>query len=467
MSTKQTKTEIIRDAVERREELELPPTTNRKEFIEAMVAKGLLPKDQNIIAGCNILLRILRERGEAEAEASGYVKQENKRHHYITDEDVYIFYPPGRPPFSIEGDPVRQMKRSYSNPPEGLGYTINQVCQSFQIGRAEFVFIKSELGWTHDQDEFTREEHTTQTTEQLLEDREQRSRWKLAQAERERRMAELERLAAVGRDIEALREAYAAAPANVDYRTQRIFSADLERLVVLPLTDLHLGQDPDLDRQKIELCVRLVQRLPASGAAGCLIAVTGDLFHFDTFDRKTSRGTAQESTYATNHEAIAAGHAGLRTILAEVDKCFPSGKEIVFVRGNHDEMSMLHLEQCYPDAIVPGGAPLKAVKFGEALLLFGHGDQGRNKPENSIMYATQKFRADLGATRRTYLFGGHLHHEQTRDIVGVTVFQLPAVAASGAWSKQNCYASVPKLAAYLFDLGGRHLTTLYEEMQWE
>ena len=118
-----------------------------------------------------------------EEDAPSILSDIQHRSSHDEENDVYSFWPPGnRRPFQIAGSDLRQMKRQYSNPPMGEGLTINALCQAWGLPRDVFKFIARERGWTHDQDEFTSEEHAGQTTAELLRDREMRSRGELHRA---------------------------------------------------------------------------------------------------------------------------------------------------------------------------------------------------------------------------------------------------------------------------------------------
>lgn len=475
----ESKYQVVERCVLRWGEYDLPdPRENQMEFCRALIEEGHLPKNQNLRSAATMVRKALQDDNTTADEDSGPFDQEAKRHSYDRDHDMYRFWPPSKAAFKAPGAIVREMKRGYSNPPNGLGWTINQVCTHFKINRSKFEFMRAELGWTHDQDEFTREEHVDPeyTVEEMLEDREQRSRWTLDQLARKRGREELERKAALGVDFETQVACAREALANLDIQPLPppvVDSDDL--LTVYPMADYHFEKTEKGDHEKW----KGLETLIAAGRQGsrALVVVQGDFFHRDTMGGTTTRGTNLRMNGDVDPTpSLTRAYKGLlRTLTLAAQK--HSEVDVLILQGNHDEFATLHLQAAFSVLIDALGGPhvrllhrdwepIKTYQHGQALLAFDHGDSGRGKVENMLTKKLDDLRGQgvYDTTRRTFFFTGHLHHEIVRAIGKTKCFQLPAPTETDRYHEKSCYGAFREIVAYEFDPVKLHVGTRYQEI---
>lgn len=460
----QTKQETVNNLVKNWQGLGAPdPALDKYAFVRWAKEQGYLPGDQPLPSGARMVrdaLRLLDAEDDGgfaeEPPAGGIVIGEVRQQRYRIDtlsdgRRLYVFYPRKKHPFGIMEEYVQAMKRAYANKPNGLGWTINQVCKHWRIGRKEFMFIAREMGWTHDQDEFTREEHLELDVEQLIEDREQRSRWQLEQKAKQKDMEELRRLAALGVDFEHRTEALRVAMQNYTAPDVLYAEEDGETLLLVPFSDLHLGA-PGTENV-IDNLFAFLDRLP--GSCQVMPVWNGDLFHVDNPRFQTTRGTPQD---AITYEPYRLLELTYTTGIRIMEKLTDWDRELlptVVVAGNHDEMACYHWAQALRLAGYvtddQAGEALKVVKWNDELLVFEHGDGCRGKPENFLLSTINRHRALVGETKRTSVYTGHLHHVKQLDIAGAIHHQLSSPEHSSRWSRKNGYEGQQVLQAFEYD----------------
>lgn len=425
------------------------PIDNQFGFLRAAIEAGHLPAGN--LRSYAIVLRGLLAEDQSPSDASNKVKEYPRvmrRYHRrwtLTEgEDgkrTYIFY--SKSPFTIHETDIEDMKRGYANKPLGLGFTINQVCKQFGISRKDFMFVKTQLGWSKDQDEFTAEEHLDLSTDQLLEDREQRSRWLLEQEAMKREYVDaLEKArkydVAIGRYEGVKFDSYAP-PKHV---------TDAQDFLVFPMADFHFEDEHDARNKVDQACALLDEALEGRTTVPRLLLVfQGDWFNFDTYGKTTTRGTVVGSEHA--RYMVNCAYWGAAAILDYV-KTKLVNLEVLVVAGNHDRMQTYNLYQWIqarigknPDFLQgPKSMELAMYEFGDIQLLFEHGDGARGNLDRIIQKATDLYGVKPGQKR--YLYTGHLHHAKFVDQGGVLCFQLTApkdLLKQNEYEEKECYVS--------------------------
>lgn len=472
-----SKYQVVERCVLRWGEYGLPnPKENQMEFVRAMIAEGHLPEGQNLRSAATMVRKALRQEEPTDDGGPGPFQSASKRHYYDRDHDVYTFFPPKKAAFKAPGPVFREMKQCYSNPPNGLGWTINKVCKHFKINRAKFVFMKTEMGWTHDQDEFTREEHIDPEfgVEEMLDDREQRSRWALEQLARERERKQLQKQAALGVDYTQQLAAARAALGDLETFSAPEQPTEEDRLVVYPLADYHFEKTVKGDRDKWQTLFRQMSKVTKGSKA--LVVVQGDFFHRDTVEGTTSRGTNLRMNVDKDPSPqMKSAYSGLLTFLRAAAEQH-SWVDVLIIRGNHDEHSTMHLQAAFTvllenlgikaQIVDPSWDPIKTYQYGEALLVFDHGDSGRGKAEKMLTKTLDDLRGSgvYDSTRRTFLFTGHLHHEIVKAVGQTKCFQLPSPSETDRYHEKSCYGAFREIVAYEFDPFELHVRTVYQEV---
>lgn len=262
---------------------------------------------------------------------------------------------------------------------------------------------------------------------------------------------ELERLAELGSDWETRNAALQAAIADFKPLPTAAPEPPSERLLVLPLTDLHIGA-PGTEEWPAELAT-FIQSLPADAAV--LPVFNGDIFHVDTPSFTTTKGTPQDRMVVEPFDLIRGSYSAVLRTLERLRQRFVHVPEVVVTHGNHDHMACLHLLAALEALDYPvdaqGGEHLKHHVWNDELLLFEHGDGGRGKAENLLLAAVQRHRAQFAATKRTTLYTGHLHHAKQVDLAGVQHFQLPSPEAHSRWARKNAYEGQRGFQAFEYE----------------
>jgi hypothetical protein len=402
-----------------------------------------------------------------------YGAVERLRAHVLYDEDAdtYTANPRNAPSFRVGGAVVREMKRSYAHKPHGLGWTINQVCRHFRIGRPEFQFLKTQLGWSHDQDEYTREEHMALDTAALLDDREQRSRWELEQAAKDKaRAQDAADAAAYRRYVEPLEKAVALyQPGALNMACED----HTDMVAVMAMPDIHITECEDDMRAKLDGVMGMLARAQEMGVRKLFLAFQGDWFNADTYAGTTTRGTQVTHTDTMRQMVQNAVYMAVEVLRGAMHLFDEVGYGIL--AGNHDRVLSYAMEAHF-DALVPRnkvGTLISivpgesfALRIGRGLSYFDHGDGGRGKPDILINQARQACWGFLSEIEYEYLTTGHLHHELVRDVMGVRCKQLPAPKGwrklPHAWEAKMGYHSLHGFDLDIYTGDGRMFATLQE-----
>ena len=86
--------------------------------------------------------------------------------------------------------------------------------------------------------------------------------------------------------------------------------------------------------------------------------------------------------------------------------------------------------------------------YGNTLLGFTHGDETKLS-DLPILMATEA-KEEWGEAVHKAFFTGHLHHEMSKDLNGVKVYQMPSLSGTDRWHHKKGYVgSVKGLGAYL------------------
>lgn len=398
---------------------------------------------------------------EAQEESRGILNDLSTRVHYDEESDAYRFWPPGhRRAFAISGDNIREMKRQYSNPPMGEGLSINQLCQAWGLSRDDFVFIKRELHWTHDQDEFTDEEHESRTSQEMLRDRVMRSRGQLHRDAARRDLKQAKEDAAKWRAfaetvLDDLREAWGD-PCDVPRCRPRG-----RELAVFSPADLHIGKlgihgyTPEAAHDAVmRTTVALAEDVLARGCDAAQLVLGNDWMHIDTPGKTTTRGTPQDS--APLRDCIRASVRTSRAVVEHLRRSF-GGVTVRVVPSNHDQHASFWLVEvlaayyagCEDVDVIETTAERQYQRFGRNLLGFEHGD-GAKESELPLLMAREA-KTDWSQTDWRYWHTGHLHHLKEVDR-GVVICQAPSLSGHDRWHDKKGYVTAERAnVAYVYD----------------
>ena len=227
-------------------------------------------------------------------------------------------------------------------------------------------------------------------------------------------------------------------------------------LMVLDPADIHIGK----------LCTRLetgkeynqqiaVQRV-IEGVQGILDKSSGfnidkinfiggnDILHIDMPSRKTTSGTPQDTDGMWYDNFITAKNLYidvLEMLLPIADVHF------TFNPSNHDYMSGFMLAQVIEAHFINNKnitfdisiAHRKYFTYGNNLIGTTHGDGAKNNDLGALMAHESK---DWTRCINRYFYTHHIHHKQSKDLIGVTVESLRSPSTSDSWHHRNGYVGV-------------------------
>jgi hypothetical protein len=394
---------------------------------------------------------------------------ELKRDYFYNElADLYIVWLPGRAkPVQVEGETVREMKRAYSDH-IGKGATLNEIARRFGWRRKDFENFKRVMGWVHNEDPYTDEEHVTRDTSDLVEDLASLRRGEFEREVHKREWRETIKDARRWRELRdrvvvPLAEYVSTHPPRSRAQIPRVAGYQEPYMAVFCPSDLHIGKlgvdGYCIERARalvMQTTERLISQVQRYGEPERTLLVLGsDWSHIDNAMGGTTRGTLQDldglpglSLVETQYE-IAAELIDLVRQLGDVEVCV--------VPGNHDEWSSYHLRAALAlayrgekDVHMFGDCkPRQYVEYGRSLLMLEHGDGA--KPKDYVPIMAKERSEQWGRTAYRYAITGHLHHLKEQD-VGVYHMQAPSLSGKDRWHDKKGYVTADRAnVAYLFD----------------
>ena len=235
-------------------------------------------------------------------------------------------------------------------------------------------------------------------------------------------------------------------------------------LVVLPMGDPHIGmlaweqecgENFDLEiaeRNLVAAVDHLIALAPK--ARRCLLLTVGDTFHSDGLSNSTTKGTRVDVDGRTAKML----QVGIRTFRRAIDKSLAvfDDVDVKIGRGNHDHLLALvlsiALQQYYENEprvhIDPSPEEFHWYRFGANLLGVTHGDKAKSMELMGTMAVDRA--KDWGETRHRRIYAGHLHHEITKEVHGVTIDHLNTLAGQDDWHRRMGYRSTRHMRMDVF-----------------
>lgn len=392
--------------------------------------------------------------------------------------DLYLVWLPHRPRvLQVEGEVVREMKRAYSSMPYGYD-TINEICQRFGWRRKDFTAFKRVLGWTHDQDPYTDEEHARRSTPDLVADYASMKRGEFERALRKKEWAEtIDKAKAYDEILRTkilpLGEHVYSRPPRAREEIPEIAAKKASPfMAIFSPADAHLhkawadgrGFDrvyQDLIDTTDDLAARVLQR----GRPDRVVLVLGnDWSHIDTPSGATTRGTPQDVDGLPGAPLVAQGYEVAAEIIDRLRRLGPV--EVIIVPSNHGEWSDYHLHaglrfgyRNEPDVkILYGAEHRQYLRYGENLIGLEHGD-GPREQDLPLIMATEARRL-WGETSYHYWLTAHRHHLKEQDL-GAIVMQAPSLSGTDRWHSKKGYVTAQRAnICYIFDKKRGHTDRL-------
>ena len=253
-----------------------------------------------------------------------------------------------------------------------------------------------------------------------------------------------------------------------------------EKLLVLPISDLHYGllsdeytsdneYNMDIASKRLsEYVCTAIENTKLSKDDTILITFGNDFFNCDNVQGTTVHGTPQdnEASYLTVWDS------GVRLGISAVEHLLNTTKckiVVAGVQGNHDlQSSHAMLAAMYfnfkdnPRVRVDYTSDEKArfyFGFGQNLLGFGH--ETKIKECHRIMSSECK---DWSNYKYRTMFLGHLHKEEVLDTGALVVRRLPILSGKSTWTDSQGYMAHPRAQAFVFDAKKGLVNTINVEM---
>lgn len=392
---------------------------------------------------------------------------------YVTETDSYYYNLPGyQPGMKLSGTLIRDLKNKYSYLGRAGGLTINQICRAVKLPRDIIIYIKTYMGWTHDSDPFTNEEMISgdidEMVDRTLEDK--KFQWFQKYTRKEQRMIE-----------DAAQKWWQFKGLTVNpflermgdmldkYETKKIekierSGGDNHAMVIAPF-DLHYGKyawkgdtgstyNRKIAREVlVESAKAILVDAIKHNVERIIVPVGSDFYHVDSLLNATTRGTPQDC----DGSLVQIMAEGNQLMIEFVDMLRQvADVQIILAAGNHDfvlshallEFMAAYYRNSEDVEIVRNYKHRQYLMYGNSLLGFTHGDGGK-VADLPLTMATEA-KEFWGIAEHKALFIGHLHHEMSKDMKGVKVYQMPSLAGTDRWHHRNQYVgSVKALAAYL------------------
>jgi hypothetical protein len=248
----------------------------------------------------------------------------------------------------------------------------------------------------------------------------------------------------------------AKAPKKVDDRL----------LAVLPICDVHVGLladqeetgDSDYDiRIATKLLTqgmeKLLLRVPSTKQA--VVALLGDICHYDGPDPKTSRSGNFLDSDTRYWKVARVAYELVRQMIDQSLRKFES-VHLVSTAGNHDPVSGVWMEIAIKAAYANekrltmdfGPRSLKMFTHGVNILGFAHGHEKKFDTLGELLVAD--YPEEAHRTERLVL-SGHVHHEKSRETRLARVESFRTLAPKDAWHTHSGYRSGRDLKAIILD----------------
>lgn len=170
--------------------------------------------------------------------------------------------------------------------------------------------------------------------------------------------------------------------------------------------------------------------------------VGNDILNSDNREGTTTKGTPQ-SNDSRYHKVFM---TTLKTVVKQIEKMKQwCPVDVVFVSGNHDDLSVWHLGNCVSityqkdESVNVYNEPTqrKYWQWGENLVMFEHGDKGAHKDKPLMMAVEQPNLWAQSRIREVHL--GHLHQERVYEKMGVKVRIIPALCPPDYYHSAHGY----------------------------
>lgn len=232
------------------------------------------------------------------------------------------------------------------------------------------------------------------------------------------------------------------------------------RILEIALADMHFhslasdGNDSDIKSRFRATAEDIYNRITPNIGKVVLVPL-GDYFHYDTFKKTTTHGTAVDVVGMSFKEMF---DAGASLLIWFVDRLAEKADvEILHIPGNHDRMFsyalIKALEFYYRNnshvTVDAGHSSRKWRVFGSSLVGWTHGDMVK---KNISSWLQKEAREEWGNTKFAEVHAGHFHTQTTIEHDGLIVRYLPTFSPTDQWHYDKGYVgNVKSTACFVWD----------------
>jgi len=189
------------------------------------------------------------------------------------------------------------------------------------------------------------------------------------------------------------------------------------------------------------------------GFDSILFPIGQDFFHIDNKDETTTLGTrvGADGRWQKIYET------GIRCLVWAIESLRKFAPvHVIYVPGNHDEMlaffATLHMDAYFRETdsvtVDTSPAPRKYHRFGQNLIGFSHGKEGKRIEKLMQVEAAE----DWGKTKYREFHLGDLHHERVKEDGGIIFRRISSITATDAWHTEKGFkGAVRKAQAFVWD----------------
>lgn len=242
-------------------------------------------------------------------------------------------------------------------------------------------------------------------------------------------------------------------------RIQRDFYKKKEHLLVIDPADIHIGKLAESFETGEDYNNQIAVKRVKEGVQGILKKSKGfpidkilfiggnDILHIDTPDRKTTKGTSQDTDGMWYSNFLIAKKLYidiLMELIVVADVTFH------FNPSNHDYATGFFLADVIQTYFRKNNninfncsiAHRKGYKYGNNLIATTHGDGAKMNDLPLLM--AQEFPKEWAETKHRYVYTHHIHHKFSKDFIGCTVESLRSPSGTDSWHHVKGYQHAPK-----------------------
>src|SRR5690606_18614370 len=230
--------------------------------------------------------------------------------------------------------------------------------------------------------------------------------------------------------------------------------------LLLDMTDFHLdklGLLGETVQDRVSMFHSFVNKLVTRATSfydieECVFIVGSDMLHTDTFFNTTTNGTPQDVA-VDGYNAYSIAFEMYATVISEIRSKIPNVK-VILIQGNHDRQKsyfIAHALSKYFEGhqgitfdITP--VPRKVYLYGRTFIGMHHGNC---KIDELPLVFAKEFSGEWGQCDYHEVLVGDKHFYYEKEIKGVRVKQLPALADTDRWHNDNNYVENIRAAVAL------------------